>query len=275
MQAIQKQLNNTDYQLSYAVYGKGTPVVLLHGYGEDSQIWENQIAVLSAHCLLIVPDLPGSGKSTITLKGLEQWLPNMSMESLARSINELLIAENLTACMLLGHSMGGYISLAFAKLFPSKLLGLGLVHSTAYADSDEKKLVRQKSIQFLKENGGYTFFKASIPNLFGKQFKATQATVIDQLVEKSKAFETGVLVAYTKAMMERTNKTAVLELAQYPVLFVAGPEDIAAPLTDIQEQATVPINSYLEVIEGVGHMGMLEAPHEMNQHLSRFIHLIP
>lgn len=97
MQVTTKQLNQPNYQLSYTVYGKGTPVVLLHGYGEDSQIWHNQIEALAAHCLLIVPDLPGSGKSTITPKGLNEWLPNMSIESLAESINELFIAENLTS----------------------------------------------------------------------------------------------------------------------------------------------------------------------------------
>ncbi|HLD51688.1 MAG TPA: alpha/beta hydrolase [Sediminibacterium sp.] len=271
----EKQINHPHYQLSYFVYGKGTPVVLLHGYGEDSQIWKNQIDYLAAHCLLIVPDLPGSGKSIITAKGKEEWLPNLRIESLAHSINELLIEENIAACIMLGHSMGGYISLAFAQLFPSKLLALGLVHSTAYADSDEKKIVREKSIQFLAENGGYIFFKTSMPNLFGKKFKETQARVMEQLIEQSKAFETAVLIAYTRAMMQRTNKANVLASALFPVLFVAGPEDIAAPLTDIQVQATVPIKSYLEIIEGVGHMGMLEAPQEMNQHLSRFIHLIP
>jgi len=270
----EKQIKQIHYQLSYKVYGKGTPVVLLHGYGEDSQIWENQIDFLANHCLLIVPDLPGSGKSIINEKGMEEWLPNLSMESLAESVNELLLAENLTSCILLGHSMGGYISLAFAHLYPSKLVGLGLVHSTAYADSDEKKIVRQKSIQFLEENNGYVFFKASMPNLFGKKFKETHGRVIEKLIEQSKAFTTKVLVAYTRAMMQRTNKTEVLQSALFPVLFVAGPEDIAAPLTDIQAQATVPIKSYLEVIEGVGHMGMLEAPQIMNQHLSRFIHSI-
>ncbi len=270
----EKQINHPHYLLSYTIYGKGTPVVLLHGYGEDSRIWENQVEYLANHCLLIVPDLPGSGKSTITPKGEEEWLPHMSMESLAKSIHALLVIENVNACILLGHSMGGYISLAFAQLFPSQLLGLGLVHSTAYADSDEKKIVRQKSIQFLEENNGYLFFKASMPNLFGKKFKASQSSIIEQLIEQSKAFKTQVLVGYTKAMMQRTNKTEVLQSALFPILFVAGPEDIAAPLTDIQVQATVPIKSYLEVIEGVGHMGMLEAPQVMNQHLSRFIHLI-
>jgi len=270
----EKQIKLPHYHLNYTIYGKGTPIVLLHGYGEDSRIWENQIDYLANHCLLIVPDLPGSGKSTLTSKGIEDWLPKMSIESLAESIHELLLAENLTKCILLGHSMGGYIGLAFAERFPANLLGLGLVHSTAYADSDEKKITRQKSIQFLEENNGHIFFKASMPNLFGKKFKETQASVIEQLIEQSKAFETRVLVGYTRAMMQRTNKTELLQSALFPILFVAGPEDIAAPLTDIQAQATVPIKSYLEVIEGVGHMGMLEAPQIMNQHLSRFIHLI-
>jgi pimeloyl-ACP methyl ester carboxylesterase len=144
----EKQINHPHYQLSYCVYGKGTPVLLLHGYGEDSQIWNNQIEYLSTHCLLIVPDLPGSGKSSITAKGKEEWLPNLRIESLAHSMNEILIAENLAACILLGHSMGGYISLAFAELYPSKILALGLVHSTAYADSDEKKLLEKKVFSF-------------------------------------------------------------------------------------------------------------------------------
>ncbi|WP_439505495.1 alpha/beta fold hydrolase [Sediminibacterium sp.] len=274
MQANIKQLNRQDYQLSYSVYGKGTPVVLLHGYGEDSQIWLNQIAHLSAHCLLIVPDLPGSGKSSITAKGLDEWLPNMSIDSLAQSINQLLIAENVSACILLGHSMGGYIGLAFAELYPSKLLGLGLVHSTAFADNNEKKIVRQKSIQFIAENGGSAFFKTSMPNLFGKKFKENQAHIIEQLINQSKNFESSILIGYTRAMMNRPDRSTVLGSANFPILFIAGPEDIAAPLKDVQEQATLPNKSYLTILDGVGHMGMLEAPHEMNLHLTNFIQLV-
>jgi pimeloyl-ACP methyl ester carboxylesterase len=274
MQVTTKQLNQPYYQLSYTLYGKGTPVILLHGYGEDSQIWHNQIEALATHCLLIVPDLPGSGKSTITPKGLNEWLPNMRIESLAESINEIFMAENLTSCILLGHSMGGYIDLAFAELYPSKLLALGLVHSTAYADSNEKKIVRQKSIQFIEENGGYTFFKTSMPNLFGKKFKETQWSIIEQLMNQSNNFETAVLVGYTRAMMNRPDRSAILASANFPILFIAGPEDIAAPLASVEAQATLPNKSYLNILDGVGHMGMLEAPNEMNLHLTNFIELV-
>lgn len=274
MQKIAKQINHPHYSLSYTVYGKGTPVMLLHGYGEDSTIWEKQCEFLSSYCLLIVPDLPGSGKSTISPKGLNEWLPNMSIEVLANSMDEILLTENIHQCIMLGHSMGGYITLAYASLFPQKLYAMGLVHSTAFADSEEKKGVRQKSIAFLQEHGGYAFFKTSMANLFGKAFKAKQPQKIELLIEETKAFDTAVLMGYTKAMMQRTDKTAVLKQATFPVLFVAGPEDIAAPLTDIQLQATLPNKSYLEIMESVGHMGMIEAPEILNQHLLRFIHLI-
>lgn len=274
MQKIVKQINHPNYLLSYSVYGKGTPVMLLHGYGEDSTIWEHQCEFLSEHCLLIVPDLPGSGKSTISSKGLNDWLPNMSIEDLANSVHEVLVVENIDQCIMLGHSMGGYITLAFAELFPKKLIGLGLVHSTAFADSEEKKNIRQKSMQFLQEHGGFAFFKTSMANLFGKAFKEEHPQNIESLIEKTKAFDTPVLIGYTNAMMRRTDKSTVLKHATIPVLFVAGPEDIAAPLTDIQQQATLPNKSYLEIIESVGHMGMIEAPETLNQHLVRFIHLI-
>jgi pimeloyl-ACP methyl ester carboxylesterase len=274
MQQIVKQINQPNYQLSYTICGEGTPVLLLHGYGEDSTIWKEQIEFLSTHCLLIVPDLPGSGKSVISSKGLNDWLPNMRMESMAHCMHEILIAEKIEQCIMLGHSMGGYITLAFATLFPEKLMGMGLVHSTAFADSEEKKIVRQKSIQFIQEHGGYAFFKTSMSNLFGKSFKQEHPSTIEWLIEKTNAFDAPILVGYTNAMMGRTDTTTVLKQATFPVLFVAGPEDIAAPLTDIQQQATLPNKSYLEIMESVGHMGMLEAPEILNQHLVRFIHLI-
>lgn len=274
MQKIVKQINHPHYSLNYSVYGKGTPVILLHGYGEDSTIWELQCEALSAHCLLIVPDLPGSGKSIISPKGHADWLPNLSIKDLAKSIDEILLIENIPSCIILGHSMGGYISLAYASLFPQKLGGMGLVHSTAFADSEEKKKLRLKSIEFLQEHGGFAFFKTSMANLFGKKFRNNHPEMIEAQIEKTKAFDTPILIGYTKAMMLRTDKTAVLKQATFPVLFAAGTEDIAAPLTDIQQQATLPNKSYLEIMESVGHMGMIEAPDTLNQHLVKFIHLI-
>lgn len=267
------QLKTPFYSLSYRIIGKGQPVFLIHGYGEDSSIWNNQIESLSTICQLIVLDLPGSGQSFITPKGYAEWLPELSMEDLAECIHEIVHVEDLSPAILLGHSMGGYISLAFARHYPNHLKALGLVHSTAFADSAEKKSVRLKSIEFIRENGGHALFKTTMVNLFGEAFRIVAPEKVQELVEATKAFDPLVLMAYTKAMMQRPNHSELLCYLPGPVLFVAGPEDIAAPIADIEQQATIPNKSYLKVMEGVGHMGMLESPEEMNRHLSGFIQL--
>ena len=267
------QLKTPYYSLHYRIMGKGQPVFLVHGYGEDSRIWNNQIDTLSSICQLIVLDLPGSGQSFITPKGYAEWLPKLSMEDLAECIHEIVHVEDLSPAILLGHSMGGYISLAFARHYPNHLKALGLVHSTAFADTAEKKSVRLKSIEFIRENGGYALFKTTMVNLFGEAFRNAAPEKVQELVEATKAFDPTVLMAYTRAMMQRPDQSNLLRYLHEPVLFVAGPEDIAAPLTDLEQQVTIPNKSYLKVMEGVGHMGMLEAPNEMNRHLSGFIQL--
>src|SRR6478672_7646514 len=109
--------------LFYRMAGDGEPVVLIHGFAEDGTIWDGLISDLSKNYKVIVPDLAGSGKSTGS--------DNVSMEILAEHINMILEKENIDSCFMIGHSMGGYITLAFAEKYAHKLKGLGLFHSTA------------------------------------------------------------------------------------------------------------------------------------------------
>lgn len=104
--------------------------MLIHGFGEDAAIWNNQTEYLKDKFQLIIPDLPGSGKSEMT--------DDMSMEGMAEVIHSIIRQEDIDACTVIGHSMGGYITLAFAEKYPDYLSAFGLFHSTAYADSDEK-----------------------------------------------------------------------------------------------------------------------------------------
>lgn len=266
-----KQFNTPYYSIHYRIIGQGQPVFLVHGYGEDSRIWNNQIETLSAICQLIVLDLPGSGQSVITTKGMAEWLPKLSIDDLAECIHEIVHAEDVAPAVVLGHSMGGYIALSFARHYPNHLKALGLVHSTAYADSEEKKSVRLKSMEFIRENGGYALFKTTMVNLFGEAFRSSNPASIQELVEATKAFDPQVLIAYTRAMMQRPDRSELLRYLPQPVLFIAGPEDIAVPLTDLEQQAKIPGRSYFHIMDNVGHMGMLESPKQMNQYLSAFI----
>ena len=262
---LNKYIIYKNAKIGYKTYGSGKGVVFIHGFGEDSSIWDEQVNFLQAHCRLLVPDLPGSGQSAL----LQQ--EPIGVEEYADCINALLNQEQVDSFILLGHSMGGYITLAFAEKYAGKLKGFGLVHSTAFADSEEKKASRQQGIRMINEYGAFAFLKNILPNLFSKDFKTNQLQKVTALVEKSEAFSSKSLIQYYTAMMNRADRTAVLKNAVVPVLFVMGTEDTAAPLDDLLQQVTLPNMTHLHILENVGHMSMLEAPDELNNFLLKFI----
>ncbi len=274
---MQKSFIYKDARISYRTEGKGKPVVLLHGFGEDSQIFDQQIEFLKESCLLIIPDLPGTGKSALLVSDYP--LPatgilkptTVSIEDYADCIKALLEEEKINKCILLGHSMGGYITLAFAEKYPGSLSRFGLIHSSAFADNEEKKRNRQRGIDLMEQYGAYAFLKNTIPNLFSLQFKEAFPDKLESLIEASKQFSTEACRQYYTAMMNRPDRTDVLKGNPLPVLFVIGTEDVAAPLNDLNLQIHLPLCSYIHIIENVGHMSMWEAPELLNSYLLEFI----
>jgi pimeloyl-ACP methyl ester carboxylesterase len=253
--------------ISYRVEGKGKAVLLLHGFGEESSIWDAQVAFLQQHCRIITPDMPGSGRSD--LRAIAGDSP--TMEHYAAIILELLNTEKIDRCILLGHSMGGYIALAFAELYPERLEAFGLINSTAFADSAEKKQVRARAIETIGAHGAYSFLKTTIPTLFSTAFRGQHQEQISALIEKGKEFSKEALQQYYRAMMNRPDRTAVLKSNPLPVLFVIGTEDAPAPMNDVLQQTHLPDKSYIHVLQGIGHMSMLEAPDQLNKRLLAFI----
>ena len=255
-------------KINYTDEGNGNIVVLLHGFGETAAIWEFQQDFLHKNYRIIVPDLPGSGASQI----LQQ--QHISIDDYAVCINSLV--EHITnnsqqKITLLGHSMGGYITLAFAKLFPQKLNGFGLIHSTAFADNEEKKLARLRGIEMIKEYGSYAFLKNTIPNLFASEFKQNNPQQVEVLIENGKTFAFAALEQYYIAMMNREDATNVLKNATVPVLFVMGTDDVAAPLNDVLQQCHLPTQSHIHILKNVGHIGMWEATSAVNSAIEKFI----
>jgi pimeloyl-ACP methyl ester carboxylesterase len=242
-------------------------IVLLHGFGEDHHIFDGQVAMLRPSYRIFAPDLPGSGvlKDHIWEKGTE------TMDWLANWVFEQLKSEAISQCIMLGHSMGGYITMAFAEKYPQCLAAFGLIHSTAFADSDAKKEIRAKAITFMQEKGGLAFLKTAIPNLFGPGFSAKNPGVVQDLIHQSSEFQLNSLVAYYKAMMARPDRTEVLKTSAVPVLMVAGAEDMAVPLSDILMQSSMPAICHFHILQLTGHMGMLEAPKNLHDILLNFI----
>lgn len=251
----------------YSISGHGKPVIFLHGFGESGEVWDLQINELSKEFRCIVPDLPGTGPSA----GAFAALAEQSLEALAFKIKQIADQERLNNFTLLGHSMGGYITLAFAERFPNMLNGFGLIHSSAYADSEEKIASRKKSIKFIQEQGAAKFLGQMIPGLYGEKFKAEHQDIIDQHLETALSFDAEVLIAYYEMMIKRPDRTAILSSAQIPILFIMGTEDKAVNLSDSLAQCYLPAQSQVEILDGVGHMGMKEDHEKTTKALKQFL----
>lgn len=173
--------------------------------------------------------------------------------------------------VVIGHSMGGYIALAFAEKYPSYLNALGLFHSTAWADSEEKKATREKGIAFIEQHGAFEFLKTTIPNLFSQKTKEEKPGIPARLLDSLHNFSAASLVSYYRAMMQRPDRTFMLKKPSLPVLFVIGEQDNAVPMADSLQQCHLPEKSYIHILSESGHMGMLEEADKTNRLLSNFL----
>lgn len=251
----------------YQVFGSGKPIMLLHGFAETGKVWLNQIKYLKDNFKVIVPDLPGAGRS----EELNIPAEETTINDYANVVIEIIRNEKIEDCTLIGHSMGGYITLAVVERQPEFLSGFGFVHSTAFADSEEKKQNRLKAIETMQQQGTYAFLKSTTPNLFAELYKNVHPDEIDQLIENGKLFSVKSLQQCYYAMMNRKDKTDVLRKTKLPVLFIAGDEDKAVPLPDVLKQVYLPEMSYIHILNHTGHMGMWEASAKVSEYLEGFV----
>jgi pimeloyl-ACP methyl ester carboxylesterase len=252
--------------LYYRDEGGGTPVMLMHGFAEDGAIWDKVAAELRSDCRLLIPDLPGSGQSSL--------LEETSMESMATALKNLLDQEGIDRCVLIGHSMGGYITLAFAALYPERVKAFGFFHSTAYADSEEKKAGRQKSIAFIRQHGAAPYIRQSTPNLFAPATQAQRPGLIEDMIRRYAGFSPESLCACLEAMMQRPEQLSVLEQFDGPILFVIGERDQVVPLEQSLRQCHLPRVSLVHILPTSGHMGMLEDAEAGSKIIQSFLNFI-
>lgn len=260
----EKFLETEDYRICYRIVGTGKPVVLVHGFGEDGTIWNVLIDHLKSHFKCIIPDIPGSGRSQVK-KG--EW----SMEAFAESVRAIIIHEEISSAVLIGHSMGGYISLAFAERYPELLEAFGLFHSSAFADNDEKKATRRRGIEFIQEHGAAKFLEQTTSKLFSDDFKTKNQQIIKEIIDRFTNFPDASLVHYYEAMMQRPDRTQVLRSFPRPILFVLGEQDTAIPLSDGLNQCHMPGLSYIHILRNSGHMGMIEETEKSGKILIKFL----
>lgn len=238
--------------LYHEISGNGKkPLVLLHGFMENSTIWEEMEAHLSKDFTLIKIDLPGHGKSKV-------YQEIHTVELMAEKVKEVIDALKLEKINLLGHSLGGYVSLAFAENFPEILESMTLLFSTTLADDDEKKQIRRRSIAVIDENFE-TFVKTSIPNLFSNNEKDILEGKIELAKNIAKSTNKEGVKAAQLGMAERPDRTEILENLDAKILIIAGKYDNAVKTENLLKIIPEKTNIKTYVLD-CGHNGHWEKP---------------
>ena len=250
---------------SYIQKGKSIPIVFLHGFCEDSSIWFDLLDDFSEINFICI-DLPGFGKSETQL--------DCGIDKMANIVNIILEEHEVEKCILIGHSMGGYVALEFVKSFPTKCIGLGLFHSQPNADTVEKKENRKKSIDFIKKNGSILFVKQLIPKLFAPRFGTKSSFTISKLVLAASKYSSNGIINALEAMIYRTDNQQVINNISIPVLFIVGEYDKAIPSANSYNQLALPGISQIHILDGVGHMGMFEARSKCVKFLKQFFNFV-
>jgi len=256
-----KELLYKKTKISYTDEGKGTAVVLLHGFLENKTMWQAFVPELAKKYRVITIDLLGHGE-TECLGYVHV------MEDQADMIFALLLYLKIRKVVLVGHSMGGYVALAFAELYPDHVKGLFLLNSTSRADSEERKQNRDRAIAAVKQNYG-AFVSMSIANLFSEDNRERLANEIESV--KKEALKTPLqgIVAALEGMKIRKDREVLLHFAPYPIQLVLGKKD-----------GVLNYEENLEQIEGTkvqlttfpdGHMSHIENEKELKQVLAEFL----
>lgn len=238
-------------KVSFESSGQGPAVVLLHGFLENRTIWKNFARRLSTSFRVITIDLPGIGES-------DHFADNLSIDDMAETVHAVLKSVKVNSCVMAGHSMGGYVTLAFAEKYPRMLRGFVLFHSHAGADSPEAAENRERTIAVV-EKDHHGFIKNFIPGLFDpanvKKF-SREIAELGQMADKTP--KEGIIAAL-RGMKIRPDRQHVLMNAKVPVLFIIGKNDSRVPLEVIMPQALLPAHSEVLLLDHTGHMGFIEA----------------
>lgn len=245
---------NKDRQIAVYFHGKKrttgvVPLVLLHGFCEDSTLWNPLIPLLSEIPIIAI-DLPGFGESD------QPHQPDMA--SYAESVRVVLDDLEIAQCVLIGHSLGGYVALAFAARWGDRLAGLGLFHSHPFPDTEERKTARMRGVEMLRSGKRDLYVSQLFPNLFAPAYAQAYPEVVQAVIDRGKQQPVEGIIAALQAMIHREDHQATLVASTCPVLFLVGAEDSLIPLDQAWKAALLPDVAMITVMEGVGHMGMFE-----------------
>jgi len=250
---MKKSIKYRGSQLVYSDLGEGPCIALLHGYLESGRIWQEFTEQFPGEVRFIVPDLPGHGDSGT-------WGKMHTMEELAGAVHTILEAEGLSRVFLAGHSMGGYVTMAFAALYPENLSGYALVHSTPFADTEEKRENRDREIALVLCGKKRQIISLNIPKAFAMDNLERMSDQVEHSKQIALLCPDEGIIALLNGMKERPDRTSVLQDRRLPLLIIGGMKDNYIPAEVIDKLEAMAPHARVVRLKESGHMGFIEEP---------------
>ena len=259
-----RQFTWKDYTISYLEEGEGKPLVFLHAFPFNALMWEPQVTRLAKHYHVLAPDIPSFGYSRPT--------PDiLTMELAAQVLKGLIDHLHLDTIALVGLSMGGYMALAFADLFPEHLATLILADTHAGADAPEKKEQRLQFIEEIRASGTHLLFQRFLLSTLGKTTRSSHPALVEQVHHLMTMASPETIISALRGMAQRPSRFHVLSKLPCPVGILVGEEDFLTPLSDAESMQTLSSHASLIVIPHAGHMSNLENPAFFNTSIQKFL----
>ncbi|MFF2090218.1 alpha/beta fold hydrolase [Paenibacillus sp. NPDC058174] len=265
-------VNGIDMVYEECGSGNKKTVILLHGFCGSSRYWHKVCPLLSDNYRIIMPQLRGHGETTAPEGAY-------TMELMADDVLCLMDKLGIHKASLFGHSLGGYITLAFADQYPHRLAGLGLIHSTALPDSETMKQKRLEDIDTIREGGIAAYISELIPKLFLESKREEKQEDVDEFIRAGKRMKPEGAIHTLEGMMQRPDRSKVLAKANFPILLVAGAkDDVISPIATFSLTESGAYKSTYDyphisenTFEGVAHMSLVEAPDQLSRVIANYL----
>lgn len=254
-----------DAEIGYEDMGSGTPVVFIHGFPHNRELWVPQRVALMAQARCITPDLRGFGES----RG--RGSKPATMDLYADDVAALLDVLHIPRAVVCGLSMGGYVAFSLWRRHRERIRGLVLMDTRAGNDSEEGKAKRLEMIAMARERGSSAVADAMLPGMVGKSTREKCPEIVDSVHRMLESAPVEGITQALAAMREREDSTATLSTIDVPTLIIVGEEDVLTPPRESRVLHEGIRGSTLQEISGAGHVSNLERPAAVNHVLSEYL----
>jgi pimeloyl-ACP methyl ester carboxylesterase len=264
MVKMKKYIHFRGKKIFYSESGRGEVILLIHGYLETSEVWDGLAAKLSDRFRVIAVDLPGHGSSDI-------YAEIHTMEFMATMLEGLMNTLGIEKSLMVGHSLGGYATLAFVEHFPDRLTGYCLFHSHPFADMPITIQKREREILIVKAGKKFLMYPENIKRMFADSNIIKFHAALERLKKVASIITAEGIIAVLKGMVERPSRLTVMEAGKVPCLWILGSMDNYIPCNTMKERVKLPANAELLILADSGHLGFIEEEDKSAEAITNFI----